>query len=349
MHKSKYNNYYLYSTIIAALLVLLFLIISMFNPYLSYFLPQFILCSIIFLTIEFFFAFSKSKKTGSIRLWYEDFMNKHINEFETYKDEANKAVHKYILTKIIVLQIYILSMIVILCTFFIQLEFTYDIGEILILSLKFYGYIFVEVIAYSLVNMLIHKKYYFHYLDPKNNNYVYLYMTYLLLQIKNVDKVYLNYNDLINTSASLTRLLCFEDSYEYLKVWKSNLKKIHPLYSFLYIEHCLFDFVMLDRHEDVNAAYNDYRINLTKYPKQAKNKVIEKCTFYVDLLYAYHNKNYQLVIDLYKNGQKYFSKDEYMDSHNYILYKSYLHIDEQKALELYNNNQDNPFFKKENV
>ena len=121
------------------------------------------------------------------------------------------------------------------------------------------------MIAYSLVNMLIHKKYYFHYLDPENNNYVYLYMTYLLLQIKNVDKVYLNYNDLINTSASLTRLLYFEDSYEYLMTWRANLKKIHPLYSFLYIEHCLFDFAMLERHEDVLAAYQDYQQNNCRY------------------------------------------------------------------------------------
>ena len=340
-----YKNYYLYSFIITTLLVLLFLIISLFNPYLSYFLAQFFICAVIFLGIEVYFLISKSKKTDSIKLWYENFINKHDNEFEQYIEEAYKATKKFVLIKTLILQIYILSMIIMLCTFFIQLEFTYDIGEILMVSLKFYGYIFVELIAYTFVNVIMHKKYYFQYLDPDNNNYVYLYMTYLLLQVKNVDKIYINYNDLINTSASLTRLLYFEDSYDYLKVWKSNLKKIHPLYSFLYIEHCLFDFVMLDRHEDVIAAYNDYQINLSKHKKHTKNKVIQKCTFYVAVLYAYHNKNYQYVIDLYQNNHKYFTEDEYMDSHNYILYKSYLHIDEQKASEIYNNNQENPYFK----
>ena len=349
MSNNKYKNYYLYSSLITSFFVLLLLGISLFDPYLSYYFPQFLLCVIIFLFIDFFFIFYKSKKAQPLLLWFEDFMNKHHNEFEEYTVQADKALHKFVIIKVAVLQIYILSLIMLLCTFFIELEFVYDIGEILLLSLQYYAYIFVTLIAYVVVNSIIHKKFYFSYLEPQNQNHIYLYMAYQLLQIKNVDKVYINYNDFINISASLTRLLYFEESYEFLKIWKSQLKKIHPLYSFIYIEHCLFDFVMLERNEDVLAAYQDYTANLIKHKKYVKNKAIEKCTFYVDILYAYHNKNYQLVIDLAQRGHMYFDKNEYMDSHNYILYKSYLHIDEQKALEILNNNRNNPFFQKENV
>ena len=347
MNKNNYNNYYLYAVIITSLIVLLLFWFSLFDSFFVYFSLQFLICAIIFLGINLYFLFAKSKKTIPLLNWYEHFIHSHQNEFEEYKNQANEAVKKFITIKVIVLQIYILSMIILLCTFFIQLEFAYDIAEILMLALKFYGFIILEAIAYTFVNLIMHKKYYFCYLDPKNNNKVYLYMTYLLLQIKNVDRIYINYNDFINTSASLTRLMYFNESYEFLTIWKSNLKKMNPLFSFVYIEHCLFDFVMTKKDADVIAAYNDYQINLKKYKKYAKHKNVQKCTHYVEILFAFYNQDYQKVIELSKESDKYFSKDEYRDSYDYILYTSYMHIDKDKAIEFYNPN--NLFFQKENV
>ena len=349
MHKNKYNHYYLYSTIITTFIVVLMFMGCCLNPLFSYFLPQFLLSAFIFLSINVNFIFSKSKKTNALKEWFHSFIDMHKDEFMPYVDEANKAVHKFTLMRVTILQIYIISMIMTLFSFFVELDFAYEITDILLVALQYYAYIILLLFGFIFVNHRMHKKYYFRYLEPNNNNHVYLYMTYLLLQIRNVDKVYLNYNDLINTSASLTRLGYFNESFEFITLWKSQFKKMHPLFTFIYIEHCLFDFVMLKRDDDVVFAYQDYMTNLNKYKKYTKHKTIQYCTYFVDLLYAYHNKNYEHVIALSKDCDKYMKKDDYKDSFNYILYKSYLHIDENKALEIKNNNPNNLFIQKENV
>lgn len=349
MSKTKYNYYYLYSSLITAFLVVLLLIGCAIIPFLSYYLPQLIFCAILFLSIDFYFTFSKSKRSLPLKEWYHSFIEAHKDEFQPYIKEANKAVHHFIIMRVFILQIYIVSMILVLWSFFIELDFVYHLSDILFVALRYYAYIILLLFGFVFVNQRIHKKYYFRYLEPDNKNYIYLYMTYQLLQLKNVDKVYINYNDFINTSASLTRLLYFEDSFHFITLWKSNLKKMHPLFSFVYIEHCLFDFVMLERHDDVMMAYQDYSTNLSKYKKYTKHKIIQYCTYFVNLLYAYHTQNYEQVIELSQQSDQYLKANDYKDSYIYILYKSYLHIDENKALEIKNSNPDNLFIQKENV
>ena len=141
MLKSKYDHYYLYSTLISAFIVVTILISCSLNSFLSYFLPQFVLCTIIFLSIDMYFILIKSKKTIPLKEWYQSFVNNHKDEFAPYIKEANKAVHKFILLRISVLQIYMTSMILVLCTFFVELDFAYEITDILLVALQYYAYI----------------------------------------------------------------------------------------------------------------------------------------------------------------------------------------------------------------
>ena len=303
--------------------------------------PISLLC--IILGIEWYSVLFQSKNSLPIRQYLEQLIQKHTQEFEPYHQVAQNAFMKYATTKGITTIIYYFLLNVCLMAF-IYFLFIKD-SPLLLTLLITYLFIFVIVLVRNIFCIyILNKKYYFCYIEPQNQGFIYILMTYYLLQVNVSEEVLVPYFDLANISATLSRELYFEEGYEYIQLWKKNLKKFPPIYQFLYIEHCIAHLSMLDRHNEVELAYQDYLATQNKHSLLKKNKNVIKMTYCVSLSYAYSKQDWQTIIDLEKNYYQYFDKLQEHDA--YYFYCAYKHIDEEKAHELLQNYPNNKFFKK---
>lgn len=316
-------------------------IYSFINFIINFGIPLFLFSVV--MIIEWYFVLFPSQNSLPIKQYLEQFIQRHSQELEPYQEEAQNTFMKYATLRGITAIIYhfILHIIFFGFCYCILIIETPAIMTLFIM----YCIFFIVIIVYNLFcNYVLNKKYYLYYVDPQNKGMTYILITYYLLQVKVNEQILLPYFDLVNVSAAMGRELCFEEGYEYVQLWHKHLKKFPPIYQFLYIEHCISHLAMLDKHEDVELAYQDYIATQKKHSFFNSNKNVKRLTYSTSLAYAYNKQDWQTIIELEKTFYDFFKT---LNDHDvYYFYCAYSHIDEQKAQTLLQQYPENKFFKK---
>ena len=305
------------------------------------------LCTLMFiiiLIIEWYSVLYRDKKFIPIKQYLEQFIEKHSQDIQPYEKEAQSAFIKF--TKLSTMQMIIYSYFIKAAIFIISYYSIYN-SEAHLLLISFFLFITIFSITFIsafIITPYLNKKNYFHYINTQNNGYIYILMTYYLLQLTSNDEFILKYVNLFNVSGAFANELYFEEGYAYIQIWRYNLKKFSPILQFLYINHCMSHLSMLDRHDEVELAYQDYLATQKRYPKYENKKLFLKISYSVSLTYAYDKQDWQTIIDLEKSYYQYF--DKLQDHAAYYFYCAYKHIEEEKAEALLQKYQNNKFFKK---
>ena len=163
----------------------------------------------------------------------------------------------------------------------------------------------IIVFVYAYIYTHIEKTYYQSYLyhDYK----LYIQMTYHLCCIPVFQKAILSYNTLMNVSSALGRLGYPQEAYDFLLIWKQNVKRLPALTKLYYYEHCIAHLAMLQDLEKFEDAYTKFQTLYQSHPRLHQRENIKTLTLIVSLYVAYIHNQPEEVLQL---------KKQILSSHN---------------------------------